>query len=123
MRPYVPLKGNDVIQIKSGDVVKNIFLVSFLMCFLVWVDTASAIPTLQLGAPGGPGEGDYADYVDNSFEEDTAYTSGSTFTLYAAGAYKGEDDPILIGGKSDLSALDWSDFGFDVNYEKNTTIT
>jgi hypothetical protein len=72
--------------------------------------SAYAVPTLQIGAPGGPGEGTYADYQTSTTsptETDTAITSSST--LYAAGVYGSND--LLVGGKytGGIGGLDWSE--------------
>lgn len=94
---------------------KNIYLGLFaLLCLVLFSNSAFAIPTLQVGAPGGPGEGTYADYLDRTdpIEEDTAVTSGAV--LYAAGAYQNNEE-LLIGGwysGSEGTGDDWSDFGF-----------
>lgn len=74
---------------KIGFVVISILLISF---------PAFAIPVLQVGAPGGPGEGTYANYIanlTNPTETDTAVTSGNT--LYVAGAYRVNPE-LLLGG-------------------------
>lgn len=88
---------------------------------------ANAVVTLQVGAPGGPGEGTYADYtaaLTAPIESDTAVTSGNE--IYVAGAYKaGANKELLVGSQytadgtesSDINAGDtgqnWSDFGYD----------
>jgi hypothetical protein len=73
---------------------------------------AYAVPTLQVGAPAGPGDlGSYADYqgsLTNPPESDTAVTSGST--LLVAGTYG--NNTLLLGGAY-VSGLNWSDFGFN----------
>jgi hypothetical protein len=59
-----------------------------LICGALSCSAALAVPTLQVGAPGGPGQGTYADYVASSTsptETDTALTSGGL--LYVGGAY------------------------------------
>jgi hypothetical protein len=82
------------------------------------MQAAFAIPTLQVGAPGGAGEGTYADYVTMGADEDTAFTSGGT--LYVAGTYGNND--LLVGGQyvnSDplgLDGLNWGDFDFDPSF-------
>lgn len=68
-----------------------------------------AVNTLQVGAPGGPGEGTYADYVPNSTfptEEDTAFTSGNT--VLVAGVYNNNVLNLggLYAGGKDWSAVD-----------------
>ncbi len=91
--------------------------------------TAWAVPTLQLGAPAGQGDtGTYADYNDwtSPEEDDTARTSGTT--IYAAGSYGVQNQPLLIGGQytgTDGTGKDWNDndtsysFGFDVSSFKD----
>ena len=71
---------------------------------------AQAVPTLQVGAPGGPGQGLYADYLlslTNPTESDSATTTGNT--IYVAGQY--ENDVLNLGGKY-LTGLDWSSFSY-----------
>ena len=69
-----------------------------------------AVPVLQVGAPGGAGEGTYADYNDPSpppVEEDTAITSGSS--IYVAGVY--QNNKVVNLGRQYGSGYDWSAFG------------
>jgi hypothetical protein len=78
---------------------------------------ALAIPTLQVGVPGGTGEGTYGNYLDltNPNEDDTAVTSGTT--LYVAGAFGPND--VRIGSRypfAGASMPDWSFFGFDSTF-------
>lgn len=57
-------------------------------CAALCCSATLAVPVLQVGAPGGPGQGTYADYVassTNPTETDTALTSGGI--LYVGGAY------------------------------------
>lgn len=70
---------------------------------------ANAVPVLQVGAPGGPGEGTYADYGAGSdpAEDDTAFTSGGT--IYVAGLYQ-NGNVLNLGGQSGGGA-NWSSFG------------
>ena len=87
-----------------------VFALFFVMLF--FSTGVFAVPTLQLGAPGGPGEGTYADYQDdlsNPVETDTAVTSGSI--IYAAATYGSGVD--LVGGQYNDSDENWSSFGFD----------
>ncbi len=89
--------------------MKKMLLIA-LFVFVV-ASNAQAIPVLQVGAPGGPGEGTYADYIvdlSNPDENDTAITSGGT--IYAAGTYK--KDTELLGGALSTFLPDWSDFCF-----------
>ncbi len=72
------------------------------MAVFGWMATAEAVPILQVGAPGGPGEGAYADYsppgvsLTNPPEEETAVVSGTT--LYVAGVYQ-QKDVVQLGSK------------------------
>lgn len=71
---------------------------------------AFAVPVLQVGAPGGSGEGTYANYLSSTTtptEENTAITSGGT--LYLAGVY--QNNKILNLGGQYTGGLDWSSFG------------
>lgn len=88
----------------------------FIALLLNYAAGAFAVPTLQVGAPGGTGEGTYANYVNSSnpTESETAITSGTT--LYAAGAYGPND--VNIGGQGFkdfggstgiVSGLDWNE--------------
>ncbi len=95
--------------------------VSYLMIGLIasisilfgFAGSSHAIPTLQIGAPAGPGDsGIYADYADTlafPAEEDTAVTGGNT--ILVAAAYK--QGVVSIGGKGTIGVHDWSYFGFD----------
>lgn len=70
---------------------------------------AHAVPVLQVGAPGGAGEGTYANYqssLSNPTEADTAITSGGT--LYVAGVYQ-NNNVINLGGQSGTGS-NWSSF-------------
>jgi len=74
---------------------------------------AYAVPVLQIGAPGGPGEGIYADYQANLLnptEEDTAITTG--FTLFVAGVYG--PNVAKLGGQFD-GGENWSYFGLPLD--------
>ncbi len=57
--------------------------------------SAHAVPVLQVGAPGGAGEGSYADYITIGDDADTAFTSGTL--LYAAGVYQNRN-VVQLGG-------------------------
>ena len=85
-----------------------------------WIATAQAVPILQVGAPGGPGDGTYANYsaagvsLTNPAEEETAVVSATT--LYVAGVYQ-QKDVVQLGSKylggtmagiSVGAGLDWS---------------
>ena len=76
-------------------------------------------PVLQVGAPGGPGEGTYADYIDllsNPTETDTAITSGNI--IYVAGAYN--SNVINLGAQygcgDNWSAFEWNTGGSKILY-------
>jgi hypothetical protein len=101
--------------------MKKIFSGIGIGAFLFFLShTAFAIPTLQVGAPGGTGEGTYADYqgsLENPTEENTAVTTGST--IYVAGTYVNNNN-LNIGGQYNADTLDWSDFdGTSINYYSN----
>lgn len=73
---------------------------------------ASAVPTLQIGAPGGTGEGTYANYqpsTTNPTEEATAITSGGI--LYAAGVYG--SNTLFLGGQG-ASGDNWTTVNSDL---------
>lgn len=84
---------------------------------------AHAVPTLQVGAPAGPGDsGIYADYkssLTNPTENDTAVTSGSV--LYVAGAYQNTNDKLL-GGQYLPGGKNWSAFGFDPVFDSQRAV-
>ncbi|GLI40144.1 choice-of-anchor N protein [Geobacter hydrogenophilus] len=87
--------------------MKKLLMASLLV--LGMAASAQAVPVLQLGAPGGPGEGTYANYqasTTNPTENDTAITTGGT--LYVAGVYQ-NNNVLSLGGKFD-GGLDWSSF-------------
>jgi len=87
----------------------NKLKLSVALTTLGFASIAYGIPTLQIGAPGGPGEGIYTNYqgsTTNPNEDDTAITNGNT--LYVAGVYKDKD--LLIGGQYDSDGDDWSSF-------------
>lgn len=111
---------------------KTIWILVFTITLLAFGSASYAVPVLQVGAPGGPGEGAYADYkgtdispLSNPTEKETAVTSGNT--IYAAGAYQANKDDIYhnIGGQYSLTGSDkdgnpitvtgknWSYFGFN----------
>lgn len=72
--------------------------------------SALAVPVLQVGAPGGTGEGMFANYLPNTTdpsETDTAITSGGT--LYVGGTYQ-QKDVLNLGGQYG-TGLNWSAFG------------
>ncbi len=84
--------------------MKKSFLLGGFLLLLIPL-TVIASPKLQVGAPGGLGEGSYADYLSNSTnptEKDTAFTSGST--IYAAGIYGNK--VVNLGGQAS-NGLDW----------------
>ena len=82
------------------------------LCAALSCSTAFAVPVLQVGAPGGAGEGIYADYqgsTTNPTETDTAITTGGT--LYVAGAYG--PNTVSLGLSTAWSALDANLAAFD----------
>lgn len=80
------------------------------MAGVVWsllAGTAHAVPALQVGAPGAPGEGVYADYGSGPGEDDTAFTSGAS--IFVAGTFR---NPNVVGlGGAHEGGADWSSFG------------
>lgn len=77
----------------------SLLLAGVLSATQVW-----AVPVLQVGAPGGLGEGAYANYqasTTNPTETNTAITSGTT--LYVAGVFG--SNTLSLGGQS--SGSDW----------------
>lgn len=106
-------------------VIRNSMIVAAVALFSM--QTAYAIPTLQVGAPAAAGDsGVYADYTSTGTEDDTAFTSGNT--LYVAGTYG--NDQANIGGQytvpgqvcvalanfdcpGPITGLDWSGLEFD----------
>lgn len=105
--------------------MKNNIIFAVIMALALGVATSvQAVPTLQVGAPAGPGDsGTYADYtgsLSDPTESDTAVTGGST--LYVAGAFGSND--IYLGGTCPASLCnnapgvdDWSDFGFSTLFD------
>lgn len=84
-------------------------LILTIATVLSMASMAYAIPVLQVGAPGGPGEGMYANYqrsLTNPTERDTAVTTGNR--IYVGGIYATGVD--RLGGKYG-SGDDWSAFG------------
>lgn len=86
----------------------------YLLTLIFLATNTYAVPLLQIGAPGGPGEGSYADYETNLLnpvETDTAVTSGST---------------LLVSGITEVNKLlslgadtNWSQFNSNTeNYSK-----
>jgi len=88
--------------------MKSTKKISLLLAGLFCATQAWAVPVLQVGAPGGTGEGTYANYspkgvpTSNPNEEETAFTSGGT--LYVAGVYQNNNVETL-GAKS--TGADW----------------
>lgn len=67
---------------------------------------AYAVPVLQVGAPGGPGEGTYADYqgsLSDPTESDTAVTSGNT--IFVAGLYQ-NNKVLSLGTATNWTSVD-----------------
>lgn len=81
---------------------------------------AHAVPVLQVGAPGGPGEGTYADYGNGTdpTEDDTAFTTGGT--IYVAGLYQNGNVQNL-GGQFDAGA-NWSSFGLPGAFDAHDAV-
>jgi hypothetical protein len=82
--------------------------------------SAWAIPVLQIGAPGGPGEGTYANYQSNSTdptEENTAITSSGT--IYVGGVYQNRNVTSL-GGQS--TGDNWSSFNFPTIFDSHNAV-
>lgn len=96
-------------------------MLALCLASLCIASQAYAIPTLQLGAPGGPGEGMYADYqpsLTNPTETDTAVTTGNT--IYAAGAYANSKNKNIGGqfnGGGDWSSFDDPSINFYSNFD------
>lgn len=98
----------------------KLFTVGLMIGSLGVVNNALAIPTLQVGAPGGSGEGTYANYIanlTNPLESDSAVTNGNT--LYIGGVYGTGVD--LLGGKFG-SGDDWSSFGLPTDFNGHGAI-
>lgn len=79
--------------------------ISLILGILFVPSVVQAVPVLQVGAPGGPGEGIYANYqanTTNPTESDTAITSGNT--LYVAGVYG--SNTLSLGGQF-TGGSDW----------------
>jgi hypothetical protein len=84
--------------------LRKIYITFFILITAV---PAFAIPVMEVGAPGGLGEGTYANYqksLTNPTETDTAITYGTT--LYIAGMYQNSSVQSL-GGKY-TGGKDWS---------------
>lgn len=96
--------------------MRSIFSKVWTLCALFgYAASAYAIPTLQVGAPAGPGDtGLYADYKDRTSptETDTAITSGTT--ILVGGAYGQNGGQELIGGQYS-TGLDWSSIKWQGN--------
>jgi PEP-CTERM motif len=96
-------------------IMLNTNLKSMIAIILLgFASSAYAIPTLQVGAPGGAGEGVYANYYassTNPAEANTAMTSGGT--ILVGGVYGPKD--LLLGGNT-LGGDDWSAYGFDTSF-------
>ncbi|MBI5408196.1 MAG: choice-of-anchor N protein [Nitrospirae bacterium] len=96
-----------------------LILTVFTLLIIGLAPATEAVPTLQIGAPAGPGDaGAYADYLGslvNPIEEDTAVTLGSV--LFAAGVY-GNNTRLLGGQFTSVNGngLNWSDFGFNSTF-------
>ena len=85
--------------------MKSISSTAWVLCaWLSFTASAYAVPVLQVGAPGAPGEGVYANYVANSSaptETDSAITSGNN--ILVGGTYASSSQ-LLLGGQYNGSA-------------------
>ncbi len=91
-------------KMKLGILAKVATITVFAV--LVVPMTAKAVNILQVGAPGGIGEGVYADYIASSShptETDTAFTSGTT--ILVGGVYK--NNVLNLGGQYGIGD-DWT---------------
>ncbi|PTR17267.1 putative secreted protein [Nitrosospira sp. Nsp2] len=82
---------------------------------------AGAVPVLQIGAPGGFGEGTYADYQGSSTsptESNTAITSGGI--LYVGGVYQ-NNNVLSLGGQFG-SGSNWSSFGLPTVFNTHDAV-
>lgn len=82
---------------------------------------AWAVPVLQIGAPGGVGEGTYANYQGSSTsptESDTAITSGGT--LYVGGVYQ-NNNVLSLGGQFG-TGNNWSSFGLPTVFNTHDAV-
>jgi len=96
-------------------------LAAGVLAGLFWtVSAANAAPVLQVGAPGGPGEGTYADYGDGTdpTEDDTAFTSGDT--ILVAGTYQ-NPNVLNLGGQFG-AGLNWSSFGLPTDFDTHDAV-
>lgn len=100
-----------------------------VICFLLVVGLAGKAPAvlvLQVGAPGGMGDGAYADYQTASTrqpgEDDTAITTGST--LYVGGVF--QNSKILQLGGQYIDGLgkgsNWSSFHMPIDFDGHGAI-
>ena len=100
--------------------LRKLITLGLMLWYFSVGSSALAIPVLQVGAPGGSGEGVYADYIatlTNPSEDDTAVTTGNT--LYVGGVYKSGVD--LLGGKFG-SGSDWSGVGLPTAFNGHGAI-
>ena len=82
---------------------------------------AWAVPVLQVGAPGGFGEGTYANYQGSTTsptESDTAITSGGT--LYVGGVYQ-NNNVFALGGQA-AGGSNWSSFGLPTVFNTHDAV-
>lgn len=97
----------------------SLLITAFLS--VVLASAAQAAPVLQVGAPGGPGQGTYANYpatLTGPTETDSATTSGDT--IFVAGLYQ-NDNVTNLGGKYS-TGLDWSDFLYPVAFNNHGAV-
>src|SRR5215217_1181570 len=82
---------------------------------------AWAVPVLQVGAPGGFGEGTYANYqgsTSDPTETNTAITSGGT--LYVGGVYQ-NNNVLSLGGQFG-TGNNWSSFGLPTVFNTHDAV-
>lgn len=94
----------------------SIAVAGLLAATQVW-----AVPVLQIGAPGGPGEGTYANYqgsTSNPTESDTAITSSGM--LFVGGVYQNNNVQSLGGQFS--TGSNWSDFGLPTDFDSHDAV-
>ena len=87
---------------------------------ILMAGAANAVPVLLVGAPGGPGEGTYADYGSGTdpTEDDTAFTTGGQ--VFVSGLYQ-NDNVLNLGGQFG-SGLNWSSFGLPAAFDSHDAI-
>jgi hypothetical protein len=94
---------------------------SLVVAGLFTAAQAWAVPPLQIGAPGGFGEGTHATYqgsTSNPTEGETAITSNGV--LYVGGVYQ-KKDVFALGGQA-TGGSDWSSFGRPTDFNGHGAI-